>query len=52
MQINHTGANGGLAEPEGVKIAPDGSVYMLQESNEMGWFSLSSSRRITKQSSI
>ena len=44
MQINHTGANGGLAEPEGVKIAPDGdTVYMtLQESNEMGWFSLSS----------
>ena len=44
MQINHTGANGGLAEPEGVKIAPDGdTVYMtLQESNEIGWFSLSS----------
>jgi len=44
MQINHTGSNGGLAEPEGVKIAPDGdTVYMtLQESNEMGWFSLSS----------
>ena len=43
MQINHTGTNGGLAEPEGVKIAPDGdTVYMtLQESNEMGWFSLS-----------
>ena len=44
MQINHTGSNGNLAEPEGVKIAPDGdTVYMtLQESNEMGWFSLSS----------
>jgi len=43
MQITHTGANGGLAEPEGVKIAPDGdTVYMtLQESNEIGWFSLS-----------
>ena len=35
MKITHTGANGGLAEPEGVKIAPDGdTVYMtLQESN-------------------
>ena len=44
MKITHTGANGGLAEPEGVKIAPDGdTVYMtLQESNEIGWFSLSS----------
>ena len=44
MQITHTGANGGLAEPEGVKIAPDGdTVYMtLQESNEIGWFSLNS----------
>ena len=43
MQITHTGENGGLAEPEGVKIAPDGdTVYMtLQESNEIGWFSLS-----------
>ena len=43
MQINHTGSNGNLAEPEGVKIAPDGdTVYMtLQESNELGWFSLS-----------
>ena len=43
MKITHTGANGGLAEPEGVKIAPDGdTVYMtLQESNEIGWFSLS-----------
>tara|TARA_Y100001960_G_C14730159_1_gene857101 strand:+ start:220 stop:1413 length:1194 start_codon:yes stop_codon:yes gene_type:complete len=42
MQITHTGANGGLAEPEGVKIAPNGdTVYMtLQESNEIGWFSL------------
>tara|TARA_B100000131_G_scaffold138308_1_gene134672 strand:- start:2797 stop:4050 length:1254 start_codon:yes stop_codon:yes gene_type:complete len=42
MQINHTGTNGNLAEPEGVKIAPDGvTVYMtLQESNEMGWFSI------------
>lgn len=42
MQINHTGSNGNLAEPEGVKIAPDGdTVYMtLQESNELGWFSL------------
>ena len=44
MKITHTGANGGLAEPEGVKIAPDGeTVYMtLQESNEIGWFSLNS----------
>ena len=42
MQITHTGANGGLAEPEGVKIAPNGdTVYMtLQESNEIGWISL------------
>ena len=42
MKITHTGANGGLAEPEGVKIAPNGkTVYMtLQESNEIGWFSL------------
>ena len=42
MRISHTGANGNLAEPEGVKIAPDGvTVYMtLQESNEMGWFSI------------
>jgi len=42
MQITHTGANDGLAEPEGVKIAPNGdTVYMtLQESNEIGWFSL------------
>ena len=42
MKISHTGANGNLAEPEGVKIAPDGeTVYMtLQESNEMGWFSI------------
>ena len=44
IKITHTGANGGLAEPEGVKIAPDGeTVYMtLQESNEIGWFSLNS----------
>ena len=37
MQINHTGSNGNLAEPEGVKIAPDvDTVYMtLQESNEL-----------------
>ena len=44
MKITHTGANGNLAAPEGVKIAPDGNtVYMtLQESNEIGWFSLSS----------
>ena len=43
MKISHTGSNGNLAEPEGVKIAPNGdTVYMtLQESNEMGWFSLS-----------
>ena len=43
MKITHTGENDGLAEPEGVKIAPDGdTVYMtLQESNEIGWFSLS-----------
>ena len=43
MKISHTGSNGNLAEPEGVKIAPDGNtVYMtLQESNEIGWFSLS-----------
>ena len=42
MKITHTGLNGNLAEPEGVKIAPDGeTVYMtLQESNEMGWFSI------------
>ena len=42
MKITHTGTNGNLAEPEGVKIAPDGeTVYMtLQESNEMGWFSI------------
>ena len=44
MKITHTGENGNLAEPEGVKIAPDGdTVYMtLQESNQMGWFSISS----------
>ena len=44
MKITHTGSNGNLAEPEGVKIAPDGeTVYMtLQESNEIGWFSISS----------
>ena len=42
MKITHTGENGNLAEPEGVKIAPDGeTVYMtLQESNQMGWFSI------------
>ena len=35
--------NNQLREPEGVKIAPDGeTVYMtLQESNELGWFSIS-----------
>ena len=44
MVIDGTGSNGNLAEPEGVKIAPDGNtVYMtLQESNEIGWFSISS----------
>ena len=43
MKITHTGANGNLAEPEGVKIAPNGiTVYMtLQESNEIGWFDIS-----------
>ena len=42
MVINHTGSNGDLAEPEGVKIAPDGrTVFMtLQESNEIGWFDI------------
>ena len=42
IKITHTGSNGNLAEPEGVKIAPDGeTVYMtLQESNEVGWFSI------------
>ena len=42
MKITHTGENGNLAEPEGVKIGPDGeTVYMtLQESNQMGWFSI------------
>ena len=42
MRISHVGSNGNLAEPEGVKIAPDGeTVYMtLQESNEIGWFSI------------
>ena len=42
MRISHVRSNGNLAEPEGVKIAPDGeTVYMtLQESNEMGWFSI------------
>ena len=42
MKITHTGDNGNLAEPEGVKIGPDGeTVYMtLQESNQMGWFSI------------
>ena len=42
MKISHTGSNGNLAEPEGVKIAPNGTtVYMtLQESNELGWFSI------------
>jgi len=42
MKITHTGENGNLAEPEGVKIAPNGeTVYMtLQESNQMGWFSI------------
>ena len=42
MKISHTGSNGNLAEPEGVKIAPNGTtVYMtLQESNEVGWFSI------------
>ena len=36
MQITHTGANGGLAEPEGVKIAPDGdTVYMRLCKNQM-----------------
>ena len=44
MVIDGEGSNGNLAEPEGVKIAPDGDmVYMtLQESNEIGWFSISS----------
>ncbi len=43
IRIEHTGTNGNLAEPEGVKIAPDGeTVYMtLQESNEIDWFSIS-----------
>ena len=43
MKITHRGTNNDLAEPEGVKIAPDGeTVFMtLQESNEIGWFSLS-----------
>mgnify|MGYP001161532343 FL=1 len=42
MVCNHTGSNGDLAEPEGVKIAPDGrTVFMtLQESNEIGWFDI------------
>jgi len=42
MKITHIGDNGNLAEPEGVKIGPDGeTVYMtLQESNQMGWFSI------------
>ena len=42
MKITHTGENGNLAEPEGVKIGPDGeTVYMtLQESNQMSWFSI------------
>ena len=42
MKITHTGENGNLAEPEGVKIGPNGeTVYMtLQESNQMGWFSI------------
>ncbi len=42
MVINHRGSNGDLAEPEGVKIAPDGrTVFMtLQESNEIGWFDI------------
>ena len=42
MVINHEGSNGDLAEPEGVKIAPDGrTVFMtLQESNEIGWFDI------------
>ena len=42
MKITHLGDNGNLAEPEGVKIAPDGeTVYMtLQESNQIGWFSI------------
>ena len=42
MKITHTGENGNLAEPEGIKIGPDGeTVYMtLQESNQMGWFSI------------
>ena len=44
MVIDGTGSNGNPAEPEGVEIAPDGNtVYMtLQESNEIGWFSISS----------
>lgn len=45
MVITGSGStNNQLREPEGVKIAPDGeTVYMtLQESNELGWFSLSS----------
>ena len=46
MKITHRGTNNDLAEPEGVKIAPDmvkkSKVFMtLQESNEIGWFSLS-----------
>ena len=33
MKITHTGENGNLAEPEGVKIAPDGeTVYILYKS--------------------
>ena len=44
MKISGSGLNGNLREPEGVKIAPDGeTVYMtLQESNELGWFSITS----------
>lgn len=43
IKLSHMGANGNLPEPEGLKIAPDKTVYVtLQESSEIGYFSLSS----------
>ena len=45
IKIVGTGSvNGQLREPEGVKIAPDGETvyFTLQESNELGFFKISS----------
>ena len=37
MKITHTGENGNLAEPEGVKIAPDGETVYMTLQNQTRW---------------